>query len=577
MSKNFGGTTDNPLDAPIGELNALQHSNTQRIVNDDLFSVLAASSAESLKAKDVIGTGNLKGIVIGIVSTGNSPYDREKKKQGTRDSKPVDGDGEETIQNTNASPYAYVVNIPELSFMLPAVPSIADIRYQEVIKVYRDNGFSFRVRGGQPAENAGIGDTVYVNYQNLGTLSGGYYVGRASVREGEHPGHQEPGNPTGGKAWRMEKWKSKNMGPTAAAYLASVDQAKDDVSSFKCAGNISPVHSAYGTKRQIAYGGGLWHPQQTDIAGNKGNNYTQLEFFIEKGTNGMSGGDKTKIGINKTVESAFKLVRNALAQDPDVLQYFAYTSQGLYPPNAPSSAGYSSSKAGQSGYKFGLSDVRRSCAHRKIATPCPPPTDLKAEYEEAVKGGYKCYRERGADGKLKNLYWGREEWKHVGLIVSGKSAGCPDGNLGNHGLGIAVDINYIYNPYSTTFKCDHPPKLQAIFEMYGFALGSKFGGNGGKYDTQHFDFVGDPAQADALWKKCQDANEAHYYDTNWVSKGKGSGVKSALESGWVPEGGPSEGNTTAGSGGSSTSVETNSTGGTTSTSTGWTDFSKGKL
>lgn len=81
MSKNFGGTTDNPLDAPIGELNALQHSNTQRIVNDDLFSVLAASSAESLKAKDVIGTGNLKGIVIGIVSTGNSPYDREKRNK----------------------------------------------------------------------------------------------------------------------------------------------------------------------------------------------------------------------------------------------------------------------------------------------------------------------------------------------------------------------------------------------------------------------------------------------------------------------------------------------------------------
>mgnify|MGYP001254861467 CR=1 FL=1 len=89
------------------------------------------------------------------------------EKDGVRESKPVDGDGEETIENTNASPYAYVVNIPELSFMLPAVPSIADIRYQEVIKVYRDNGFSFRVRGGQVAENAGIGDTVYVNYQNF--------------------------------------------------------------------------------------------------------------------------------------------------------------------------------------------------------------------------------------------------------------------------------------------------------------------------------------------------------------------------------------------------------------------------
>ena len=110
------------------------------------------------------------------------------------------------------------------------------------------------------------------------------------------------------------------------------------------------------------------------------------------------------------------------------------------------------------------------------------------------------------------MYFTYAEWSQGG-------AGCANnGSIGNHGLGIAIDINPLQNPMSKNFKTDHPPELQAIMKLCGFQLGSEFGSKPGDKtppDTQHFDWVGDLAAAEQEWKDCIEAGEDHYYDTNW--------------------------------------------------------------
>ena len=44
-----GSQNENPFDAPIGQFNNLTHPDVQKVVSDDLYSVLGGSASEALK------------------------------------------------------------------------------------------------------------------------------------------------------------------------------------------------------------------------------------------------------------------------------------------------------------------------------------------------------------------------------------------------------------------------------------------------------------------------------------------------------------------------------------------------
>ena len=70
----------------------------------------------------------------------------------------------------------------------------------------------------------------------------------------------------------------------------------------------------------------------------------------------------------------------------------------------------------------------------------------------------------------------------------------------NHSWGLAVDINSPANPYTHPRVTDMPPWMPLLWNRYGFAWGGNYDNDGrtGKADSMHYEFMGTPADADAM-------------------------------------------------------------------------------
>lgn len=85
-------------------------------------------------------------------------------------------------------------------------------------------------------------------------------------------------------------------------------------------------------------------------------------------------------------------------------------------------------------------------------------------------------------------------WGYVCRAIAGTEA------ASNHSWGLAVDLNSLANPYQFPRRTDLPPWLPLLWNRYGFAWGGNYNSDGrfGKADSMHFEFMGTPADADAL-------------------------------------------------------------------------------
>lgn len=63
----------------------------------------------------------------------------------------------------------------------------------------------------------------------------------------------------------------------------------------------------------------------------------------------------------------------------------------------------------------------------------------------------------------------------------------------NHAWGLAVDVNWQSNPYTTAWVTDIPDWMHNLWNRYGFAWGGDY--TGGRRDFMHFEFMGTPQQA----------------------------------------------------------------------------------
>lgn len=58
--------------------------------------------------------------------------------------------------------------------------------------------------------------------------------------------------------------------------------------------------------------------------------------------------------------------------------------------------------------------------------------------------------------------------------------------ISNHGRGLAIDINSLANPMSTSFRSNLPPRLIRIWEQHGFDWGGYYRS---RPDAMHFEFA----------------------------------------------------------------------------------------
>ncbi|MCF7550957.1 M15 family metallopeptidase [Pseudonocardia sp. WMMC193] len=65
----------------------------------------------------------------------------------------------------------------------------------------------------------------------------------------------------------------------------------------------------------------------------------------------------------------------------------------------------------------------------------------------------------------------------------------------NHSWGLAVDLNWKANPYVSPRETDMPAWMPRLWNRYGFAWGGDYSG---KQDSMHYEFMGTPADADAM-------------------------------------------------------------------------------
>jgi hypothetical protein len=71
----------------------------------------------------------------------------------------------------------------------------------------------------------------------------------------------------------------------------------------------------------------------------------------------------------------------------------------------------------------------------------------------------------------------------------------------NHSWGLAADLNWQDNPYTTTTKHTMPTPVARLWNRYGFAWGGDY--TGGKRDYMHLEFMGTPGDADAMTTQAQ--------------------------------------------------------------------------
>lgn len=70
----------------------------------------------------------------------------------------------------------------------------------------------------------------------------------------------------------------------------------------------------------------------------------------------------------------------------------------------------------------------------------------------------------------------------------------------NHSWALAIDLNWQTNPYAQPLRTDFPEWLPQLWNRYGFAWGGDYNDRGrtGKADAMHLEFMGSPADADAM-------------------------------------------------------------------------------
>lgn len=78
--------------------------------------------------------------------------------------------------------------------------------------------------------------------------------------------------------------------------------------------------------------------------------------------------------------------------------------------------------------------------------------------------------------------WG--PWGYENRNISGTQT------ASGHSMGLSVDINAPYNPYSYTFQSDMPPAMVADLESLGLYWGGRYAGQ--KYDAMHYGFCRAP-------------------------------------------------------------------------------------
>ena len=85
-------------------------------------------------------------------------------------------------------------------------------------------------------------------------------------------------------------------------------------------------------------------------------------------------------------------------------------------------------------------------------------------------------------------------WGYVCRAIAGIAV------ASNHSWGLAVDINSLANPYQFPRRTDLPTWMPLLWNRYGFAWGGNYNDDGqyGKADSMHFEFMGTPADADAM-------------------------------------------------------------------------------
>lgn len=66
----------------------------------------------------------------------------------------------------------------------------------------------------------------------------------------------------------------------------------------------------------------------------------------------------------------------------------------------------------------------------------------------------------------------------------------------NHSWGLAIDLNWQSNPYVGPRRTDMPAWMPTLWNRYGFAWGGDY--TGSKQDSMHYEFMGWPADADAM-------------------------------------------------------------------------------
>ena len=87
-----------------------------------------------------------------------------------------------------------------------------------------------------------------------------------------------------------------------------------------------------------------------------------------------------------------------------------------------------------------------------------------------------------------------QSWGYACRAIAGTSV------ASNHSWALAVDINSLANPYQFPRRTDMPTWMPLLWNRYGFAWGGNYNNDGrhGKADSMHYEFMGSPADADAM-------------------------------------------------------------------------------
>ncbi len=85
-------------------------------------------------------------------------------------------------------------------------------------------------------------------------------------------------------------------------------------------------------------------------------------------------------------------------------------------------------------------------------------------------------------------------WGYVCRAIAGTTV------ASNHSWGLAVDVNSLTNPHQFPRRTDLPTWTPLFWNRFGFAWGGSYNddGHNGKADSMHFEFMGTPADADAM-------------------------------------------------------------------------------